>query len=98
MIIVASRRNNMTVRDMFSDGYVVPRLDKSQDVRTERIVGTHVNGVLRYVRRESMTHRRRSSAGPASRASATRATSGTISTLTTAPRPATISCCQVRGQ
>ncbi|VDN00261.1 unnamed protein product [Onchocerca ochengi] len=47
IIIVKSRNGELSLHDMYSTGYGVPREDSKQDVYTPTVIGTHVNGVLR---------------------------------------------------
>jgi hypothetical protein len=47
MIVVKSRNGNLSLHDMYSSGYGVPKEDSEQNVYTPTVVGTHVNGVLR---------------------------------------------------
>lgn len=47
MIIVKSKNGELSLHDMYSNEYSIPREDSEQNVYTPTIVGTHVNGVLR---------------------------------------------------
>uniref|UniRef100_A0A915PXC5 DOMON domain-containing protein n=1 Tax=Setaria digitata TaxID=48799 RepID=A0A915PXC5_9BILA len=47
IIIVKSRNGELSLHDMYSTEYGVPREDSKQDVYTPTVIGTHVNGVLR---------------------------------------------------
>ncbi|CAG9532242.1 unnamed protein product [Cercopithifilaria johnstoni] len=47
IIIVKSRNGELSLHDMYSTEYGVPREDSEQDVYTPTVIGTHVNGVLR---------------------------------------------------
>uniref|UniRef100_A0A914WJF5 DOMON domain-containing protein n=1 Tax=Plectus sambesii TaxID=2011161 RepID=A0A914WJF5_9BILA len=47
MIIVKSQNGALSLHDMYSEGYTVPRDDADQNVYTPTVIGTHVNGVLR---------------------------------------------------
>uniref|UniRef100_A0A1I7VHX5 DOMON domain-containing protein n=1 Tax=Loa loa TaxID=7209 RepID=A0A1I7VHX5_LOALO len=47
IIIVKSRNGELSLHDMYSTEYGIPREDSKQDVYTPTVIGTHVNGVLR---------------------------------------------------
>lgn len=47
MIIVKSRNGELSLHDMYSTEYGVPREDSEQNVYAPTVIGTHVNGVLR---------------------------------------------------
>ncbi|ETN70533.1 hypothetical protein NECAME_14707, partial [Necator americanus] len=47
MMIIKSFGGNLTLHDMYSEGYGAPSEDSEQNLFTPNVIGTHSNGVLR---------------------------------------------------
>ncbi|KIH46708.1 trypsin Inhibitor like cysteine rich domain protein [Ancylostoma duodenale] len=55
MMIVKSFGGNLSLHDMYSEGYGAPTRDAQQNLFTPNVIGTHANGVLRaqFVRKRN---------------------------------------------